>query len=471
MGQEIATDHFSAQDWQDYALRLCQETALLRDGLATGSFSSQSAIGGFELEGWLVDDQLRPKCCNQAVLKALNSPLATVELAQFNLELNTKPLHLQGDALSQVARNLQSLIQQTDIAAQSVGASLLLIGILPTAQQSDFCLATMTDSNRYHALNNEVLKARNHRPLNLAIDGQESLNILHHNVMLEAATTSFQVHFQVPAATAHHFYNAAMVVSGPIMAVAANSPFLFGRQLWQESRIPVFEQAVDAGRESPARVSFGSCFADKGIGECFEENLSEYPVLLPMLLDKPASRFAHLRLHNGVIWRWNRPLVGFDADGTPHIRLEHRILPAGPSVPDMLANAALFYGLAQYLGTELAEGEPLPMAFATARENFYNAARKGLDAQLRWHRQEWAVADLLLEELLPLASAGLEQLGIDAKEIRHYLSIIAARIESGQTGAKWQQKRLVRTSNMQAMLADYKHLQSTQTPVHTWALD
>jgi hypothetical protein len=472
MGQEIAHDHFSPEDWQEYARRLDAETRLLREQLTAGRFSTQPAMGGFELEGWLTDTHLRPVSCNAAFLHALNSPLATTELATFNIELNTLPRPLTALVLSEFETSLRELLERANTAAETLGANLVLIGILPSAAQSDFCLATMTASNRYHALNAEILKARHGRPLRLDIDGRESLHIQHDSVMLEAVTTSFQVHWQVSADVAHHFYNAALIASAPIMAVAGNSPFLFGRTLWEETRIPVFEQAVDAGRESPARVSFGSGFADKSIAECFEENRDIYPVLLPELLDEPAERFAHLRLHNGVTWRWNRPLVGFDPDGTPHIRLEHRILPAGPSVPDMLANAALFYGLTQYIGAQLCAGEPLPMAFAIARENFYNAARVGLNAALRWQREEWQVPQLMLAELLPQAAEGLEQLGIAAADIRHYLSIIAARIETGQTGSVWQRHHLAQTQgSFYRLLRDYVRLQRTHTPVHTWAID
>ncbi len=472
MGQEITHDHFSPEDWQEYAQRLDAETRLLREMLEAGKFSNQPAVGGFELEGWLTDPHFRPTPRNAAFLQALDSPLATTELAKFNVELNTVPRPLTAAALSDFEIALRDLLERAYAAAGKLGAKLVLIGILPSMVQSDFCLDTMTDSNRYQVLNAEILKARHGRALRMAIDGRESLHIQHDSLMLEAVTTSFQVHMQVPAATAHHFYNAAIIASAPIMAVAGNSPFLFGRALWEETRIPVFEQAVDAGREFPARVSFGSGFADKSIAECFEENRDIYPVLLPELQDEPAERFAHLRLHNGVTWRWNRPLVGFDPDGTPHIRIEHRILPAGPSVPDMLANAALFYGLTQYLGTQLCAGEPLPMAFAIARENFYNAARVGLESHLRWQRQEWRVQDLMLDELLPQAAQGLEQLGIADADIRHYLSIIAARIETGQTGAVWQQRHLERTQgSFYRLMLDYTRLQRTHTPVHTWTLD
>lgn len=472
MGEEIAHDHFSPQDWQTYQARLKQEYALLASQWRAKHFAEQAPVAGFELEGWLVDENFLPTPRNHAFLQAFNSKLATTELARFNIELNIEPQALQGSVLRDFDNGLQQLWEQANQTAQALDMRLLLIGTLPSAQPADFSMTTMTDSNRYHALNSSILKARHGQPLQLEIDGVESLRLQHDSVMLEAAATSFQVHMQLPAQTAHHFYNAAIIASGPVMAVSANSPLLFGRQLWDETRIPVFEQSVDAGRDYPARVSFGSGFADHSIVECFAENLSRYPVLMPELMTRPAERFTHLRLHNGTVWRWNRPLIGFDEQGKPHLRLEHRVLPAGPSIPDMLANAALFYGLTQALGTQLCAGEPLPMAFATARENFYNAALAGLEARhLRWHRQEWRVQALMLEKLLPLAAQGLEQLNICDADIRHYLSIIAARIETGQTGAVWQRQHFARTQgDVQALLRDYFQLQSSHLPVHRWPL-
>jgi hypothetical protein len=56
-------------------------------------------------------------------------------------------------------------------------------------------------------------------------------------------------------------------------------------------------------------------YARESILECFEANRTRYPVLLPAVMDEPPESLAHLRLHNGTIWRWNRPLIGFDEQG------------------------------------------------------------------------------------------------------------------------------------------------------------
>ena len=288
--------------------------------------------------------------------------------------------------------------------------------------------------------------------------------------MLEAATTSFQIHLQVDPGNAARIYNAAKALSAPIVAVAANSPYLFGLDLWDETRIPVFEQAVAVGgSERTKRVGFGIRYVEASIFECFEANLHRYPVLLPRLFDEPPERLAHLALHNGTIWRWNRPLIGFGEDGAPHLRIEHRVVPAGPTVADSIANAALFYGAVHALA---ARPDPIEhhLPFTHAHANFYAAARTGLPARLHWRDGEtMSAAELVIGEVLPLAREGLGGLGIDAGEIAHWLGIIADRAASGQTGAAWQRAWVHRHGpDMQAMTLAYLDRQRGGRPVHQW---
>ena len=257
----------------------------------------------------------------------------------------------------------------------------MLIGTLPTIREEDLTLDNISPLNRYYALNAEVLRRRGGTPLRIDIDGRDRLVSEHYDVMMEAATTSFQIHLKTPARLAHRFYNASVAASGPILAACGNAPFLFGRTLWEETRIPLFEQAVVV--PGPARVSLGSGYAQASCLELFEENLRDYSALLPIAFDEPPEKLRHLRLHNGVIWRWNRPLIGFDDGNAPHFRIEHRILPAGPSLVDMIANAALYLGLARHLALGSASGDG-GLPFEAARANFYAAARDGLDARLRW---------------------------------------------------------------------------------------
>jgi len=468
MGSEIEHTYFSESDWPEFARRLADETALLKRIAASGGHSQRRPVGGFEIEAWLCGPAMRPAPQNAAFLERFESALATVELAKFNFELNNTPRPLRGDAFAAFSKEMHRTCRRANAVAESMGLRAVTAGILPTAEPADFCKENMSRMKRYEALNAQIFKERFGRPVTLDIAGErETLKLRHDTVMLEAAATSFQIHTQVPFAQAHHYYNASILASAAMVAVSANSPFLFGRQLWHETRIPLFEQAVDTG-EGLARVSFGSGFAKESLVECFEENLERYDILLPILFGEGEEPFGHLRLHNGTIWRWNRPLIGFDGDGTLHFRIEHRVMPAGPSLADMLANAAFYYGVATMLCDACAAGERF-CDFTLARRNFYEAARFGLDAAVTWDGKHLPVKTLILDTLLPLAEAGLRRLGIDTDDSAHYLGIIEARTRSGRNGARWQIDYAEKHGrDMQMMTDAYWRCQQTGAPVHTW---
>lgn len=469
MGQEINHEHFSDDDWVLYRQRLQQEMQLLRQQYQAGVFSSRSPVGGFEIEGWLVDQEHKPVCKNEAFFKAFdNDELVSAELAKFNIELNNEPFALQGSVFHRFENSLKQTWEKAVQAAQDVDAQLLLIGVLPTAMLQDFSLENMSSMHRYHALNQQILALRHPHPITLDIAGRDHLKIQHDSVMLEAATTSFQIHMQVPWQLAHHYYNASLLASAPVLAAAVNSPYLFGHDLWAETRVPLFEQAVSTNNQNAPRVGFGERFMEQSILECFDDNLSHYEVLLPELFDQPAQHFNHLRLHNGVIWRWNRPLIGFDEDGTPHFRIEHRTLPAGPTIVDMIANAVFYYGLAESLVPQCQQNN-LPCDFKQTKANFYQVAQQGLDAIISWDGAEVPVQILILEKLLPMAEVGLQHLKIDQAEISHYLGIIEKRVSKKQTGADWQRAFIRRHGdNQQALMKAYGLNQQSQQPVSEW---
>ncbi|BCX88353.1 hypothetical protein MIN45_P0722 [Methylomarinovum tepidoasis] len=472
MGQEIERIRFTPADFERFRRRVAEETHLLRVLEHEGHLSGREPVGGFEIEAWLVDRRLRPAPDNVRYLKALADPLASAELARFNVELNNRPRPLREDALRRFHHDLAQLWRRADACARRLDLALLMIGILPTLRQADLSLANMSPLNRYLALNEQILKQRGGQPLRLDIHGLEHLRCLHHDVMLESAATSFQIHLQAPRERAVALYNASIVASAATVAAGANSPFLFGRDLWAETRIPLFEQAIEVGGYGAAvrgplrRVGFGSGYARRRLSEVFEENLRHFPPLLPICFDTPPEKLAHLRLHNGTIWRWNRPLVGFDADGTPHFRIEHRVLPAGPTLVDMIANAALYYGLAESLSHE----KPLP--FAVARDNFYRAAKHGWEARVIWAGgQRWHLSRLLRDELIPLAREGLQRLGICRRDREFYLDIVRQRVLADQNGALWQRRfAAVHGRDFIALTAAYLRHQRQGDPVHTWPI-
>jgi hypothetical protein len=375
---------------------------------------------------------------------------------------------LAGSGIRRLEEDLGKAFARCARVGEELGATVVAIGILPTITDEALCPANMSSMRRYAALNEQVLRLRKGRPIRLDIVGHEHLRTERMDVMLEAAATSFQVHLQVPSRQATRYLNAAMILSAPMVAVAANSPILFGKILWEETRIPLFEQAVDVG--SPERrVTFGSGYVHASLNECFIENRANHPVILPLASDEPAERLGHVRMHNGTIWRWNRPLIGFDADGTPHLRVEHRVLPAGPTLIDMAANMAFFFGLAEWLVMEPHAPE-LRLPHSAAKQNFYQAARLGLAAAVDWYDGErWNLARLVQNVLLEQARKGLESLRIDRGDIDRYLGVIEARAASGATGAAWQRGFVEKHGrDLHALTRAYRDLSDAGEPVHRW---
>jgi hypothetical protein len=474
MGEEVANRRFDAADDEAFRERVLAETRLLGRLLDSGRVADAGHVAGFELEAWLVDRNGFPLPDNERYLAQLASPWVVAELARFNVELNGPPQPLRGRALAQLEADLAGTWRDCVAAAHEHEGTLAAIGILPTVREDDLCLANMSPSNRYFALNERVLAARGGRPIRLDIRGADRLALAHPDVMLEAAATSFQLHLQVPASRAVRYFNASALLSAPMVAVAANSPYLFQAALWDETRIPLFEQAVDTtalGHPDEDRVTFGERWVERSVLEVFEDNVARFPPLLPIAFDEPPDALRHLRLHNGTIWRWNRPLVGFGENGAPHVRIEHRPLPAGPSLPDMIANAAMYYGAVRMLAEQPVAPESL-LPFGTVREDFYRAARDGLAARVRWlDGREHAVADLIGDELVPLARRGLAALGVDGEDADRCLATIAARVRTRLNGAAWQRAHVAEHGrDFHALLADYLARQRSGMPVHEWGL-
>ncbi|HNI73745.1 MAG TPA: glutamate-cysteine ligase family protein, partial [Accumulibacter sp.] len=444
----------------------------VRAAHARGEFSNRGPVAGFELEAWLVDRQFRPAPDNLSFIDRLGSPLVVPELSRFNVEFNGTPQVLQGGALTRLENELLSTWRQAQEVAADGDTSLVAIGTLPTLREADLSLANMTPLRRYALLNRQVLQCRDGRPLRLSISGIEELSTMHADVMLEAAATSFQVHLQMPAREVVRAYNASLLLAAPLVALAANSPLLFGKTLWHETRIPLFEQSVDCCHpDFPGcrRVTFGTGYLVDPTDD-FVVNLQRYQVLLPFILPEAPSAYAHLRLHNGTVWRWVRMLIGFDDDSAPHFRIEQRVMPAGPSLIDMIANAAFYYGAVYGLARQ-----PVPpesgLSFDQIRDNFYRAARDGLAAPLLWlDGRRRSAADLLKHQLLPLAAEGLAELQLDAGDRERYLAVIADRLRCRRNGALWQLTHFARHGDLNRLTADYIDQQSRLHPVHEWPL-
>lgn len=478
MGQDIRDTHFSPADFTRFESALGRETNRLRGCFNDNRFIQGHPVAGYELETWLVDEDFNPYPCNHRFLERLDKTLApwiVPELARFNIELNARPRDLRGDVLTRILDELDDTWRRAARTACELEARLVMIGILPTVQRSHLTLDSMSDRDRYRALNEQVFLMRGGEPVHLHIEGEETLDLHHDDVMLESAATSLQVHIQVDQHQAAAYYNAAQVLAAPIVAAAGNSPFFDGRDLWAETRIPLFEQSVNTRNRhedqyrTPARVTFGHQYVNQSLLELFNDNLERFPVLLPFCSGEDEAALHHVRLHNGTIWRWNRPLIGVNADGSMHLRIEHRVISAGPTTLDCVANAALFWGLVHALAQDGGEWRDA-VTFADARDNFYRCARHGLGAEVRWLKgHSGPVRTLLLDSLLPAARRGLLGLDVDEADVDRFIGIIERRVERGRTGAQWQRDHArCHGRDMRALLRDYWAQQESGRAVADW---
>jgi CBS domain-containing protein len=456
--------------------------------LDEGRFETGVRRIGVEQEMFLVDEGFRPANRAMQVLEALDDSHFTTELAQFNLELNLDPMPMGGDVFRKLEVDLTARIEQARLAAARCDAGVVLAGILPTIRKSDLGLESMTPLERYALLNETMTRLRGDT-YELKLTGLDEVSLQHDNVMLEACNCSFQIHLQVDPGAFAHTYNVAQVATAPVLAAAANSPMLFGRRLWAETRIALFQQSIDTRnssqhlRERAPRVSFGRGFVKASVLELFRSDLARFRALLGVEdLEDPLAvldaggipKLRALSTYNGTVYRWNRACYGI-TDGKPHLRIENRVLPAGPTPLDEVANAAFWYGLVSGL-LEQTPNVTDRIDFESARNNFALSARYGLQAPIDWlDGVTLPAADLILGHLLPLARHGLERWDCDGADIDRYLGVIEARVTRGRTGARWMLDSLesmgadgTRTERLGALTGAIAMRQQEGRPVHEW---
>jgi gamma-glutamyl:cysteine ligase YbdK (ATP-grasp superfamily) len=492
MGRDIQAIKISGDDRRKYREKLQRSLDAFARMLRESPFESDPSQVGLEIELNLVDEHGAPSMHNADVLEAIADPAWATELGQFNLEINVPPRLLGGDALQDLEADVRASLNAADAKARTTGSRLVMIGILPTLAEDQMHEGTLSANVRYRVLNEQIFAARGEN-MRIEIDGAEQLLTHADSITPEAACTSVQLHVQVSPQDFASYWNAAQALAGVQVALAANSPFLFGKQLWHETRITLFEQATDTRPTElkhqgvRPRVWFGERWITS-VFDLFEENIRYFPALLPICedeepmaeLDRGASpQLAEMSLHNGTIYRWNRPVYAV-VDGKPHLRVENRVLPAGPSVADVIANAAFYYGLVR----ALAEAQrPIwtQMSFAAAADNLREAARHGLDAHLYWPGLgEVPASELVVRHLLKLAREGLASWGVNPDHAQRLLGIIQQRCLTGQNGAAWQIATAAalaerhgadRSEALRLMTQRYIEHMHTNEPAHTWPVD
>jgi CBS domain-containing protein len=421
-------------------------------------------------------------------LPLIDDPHFTTELARYNLEINLDPITLSGDCFTRMQNQLQTLLDKATEICAFKNTNILLTGILPTISKAELMFDYMTQSPRYWAMN-EVIKEARGTDIELKIRGVDELSVVHDSVLFEACNTSFQLHLQIEPADFTSSYNWAQAISGPVLSVCANSPILLGRELWSETRIALFQQSIDtrntsyALKNQEARVSFGNNWSKGSAADIYKNDIASHKILLAREIKQDAKKVMKkgeipnleaLCLNNSTIYRWNRPCYGVGG-GKPHLRIENRYIPSGPTVLDEMANFAYWIGLMVGRPKQFDNMED-QMDFRDAKSNFIKAARYGKESMLSWGGDVTNSRDLTIHTFLPIARNGLKKVGIDEEDINRLLSVIEERAK-GKTGAQWtiaQFRKLnnkIKTDDALIRLTKSMHLQQQSgKPVHTWEL-
>jgi CBS domain-containing protein/gamma-glutamylcysteine synthetase len=495
MGEQRVTKLTKQNDYQRFNRGLLDDVQALSYMLDHDWFESDITRMGAEQEIALVHrDTLKPA---SVAIKALENighhPWITTELAAFNLEINLQPHELTGDCFTRTEQELLQNLQTVRECLLGMDTDLVLTGILPTLRKNDLVMENLTPRERYYALMDTLKAMKQGQAFELRLTGIDELLVKHETPLLEACNTSFQVHLQVAPAHFVRMYNLAQTLAGPILAVAANSPIVFGRRLWHESRIALFQQSIDTRsshdhmRERSPRVQFGGGWLEDSILNIYKEDIARFRVLitstseeksLDMIKNGEVPRLRHLQLHNGTVYRWNRPCYGISDNGKPHLRIENRVLPSGPTVIDEVANTAFWLGTMLGMGQEI-EDVTQRISWEDVRDNFGKVARFGIDTQLNWFDdKKVSTIHLVLDQLLPIAEKGLRNAGVREDDIQRYLGVIDQRTRSHMNGARWilrtYTKLLSQTTNqdeaLTALTASIMENQQTNQPGHTWEM-
>jgi len=490
MGEQNIEEYANESARQAFMKSLLEEVRALDAMLDKGMVESGISRIGAEQEMFLINSAQKPALTALDVLEQLDDERFTHELGLFNIEANLSVQEFNSDCLSRMEAEAQEVYAKARHAAHQHGSEIALVGILPTLTRKNLGLDSMVPTPRYHALNDAIMALRG-GDLQFTINGIDQLTVHHDNLMLEACNTSFQVHFQVSPDDFSRLYNIAQTVTGPLLAAAVNSPILLGKRLWHETRISVFEYSVDArstahqARGLKPRVHFGDHWVTDSVTEIFKEDIARFRVILTteteddplaMVAQGIAPKLKALCLHNGTVYRWNRACYGVHK-GVPHLRIENRVIPSGPTIIDEIANTAFFVGMMAGMADKYEDVSEL-ITFDDVKANFMAAARDGIRAQMNWFGDTHMPAkELILEQLLPLAEHGLQKYGVNQEDIDKYLGVLRERVTTRRNGARWALESLnnmkgrgTEDQRLRCLVSNMVEQQTTGRPISEWVL-
>jgi CBS domain-containing protein/gamma-glutamylcysteine synthetase len=481
----------SKDQMQHFVRQLLADVGALEYMLENNWIESVVKRIGAEQEMCLINKYYKPAYTAMDILKDFHPEWLTTELARFNLEINLSPQVFQDQAFSLMETELRTRLSEVSKVAAKHNTRILLTGILPSLRKFDLSFDKLTPKERYFALM-EALKNMRGSDYELHIAGIDELILRHDSPLLEACNTSFQVHLQVSPIEYVKMYNIAQAIAGPVLSMSANSPVLFGKRLWHETRIALFQQSIDNRksryhlRDRSPRVTFGRDWLQDSILEIYKEDITRFRILLgadieensmEKIAEKLAPKLKALQIHNGTVYRWNRPCYGIGSDGKPHLRIENRVFGAGPTVVDEMANAALWLGLMEGISSNYSDITKL-MSFDDAQDNFNKAAKLGIDTEFTWDKdRKISARSLMKSELLPMAKEGLKNRNILSEDIDKYLGIIEERVIRHTNGARWILRTFTKLKketsvdeSLTTLTAAIFHNQSQSKPVHEWEI-
>ncbi len=494
MGEQKVSLLQDEKQMQNFVRLLLNDVRALEYMIENNWFESGITRIGAEQEMAMVHQKtLKPACIAvEALDKMKKWDWVETELARFNLETNLTPREFKGKCLSLLEKENSSKLNKIRKVVNGMGADIILTGILPTLNKDDLDFHNLTPKKRYFALMESMKQQLIGNNFELRLTGIDELLVRHDSPLLEAVNTSFQIHLQVEPKDFVKMYNIAQTLAAPVMAIAANSPIVFGRRLWHESRIAMFQQAIDTRtthdhmRERYPRVSFGNGWLQDSVLNIHREDIARFRVLissdveenaLDMIAKGMTPKLRALQVHNSTVYRWNRPCYGISPNGKPHLRIENRVIPAGPTVLDEVANAAFWLGAMMGMGDKI-EDITKKISWADVRDNFGKAARFGIDSNFTWFKdKKIGACELVLKELIPIARAGLKKMKVDAKDISRYLGVIEARAKQHMNGARWQLRAFTKLKNettrdeaLSVLTSSIIENQNKGLPGHKWKM-
>ena len=469
----------------EFIHQLTKDIELLENLISNNTLEKYDRIGA-EQEFCIIDENFRANPINEKLVKKVKKHGFVTEIAKFNMELNIEPIDLMANSLNKMEKVLLNKMDIVTEIAKKYNSDIILTGILPTVRKYDLRFQNITNNPRYFDLCNAISQSRGEK-YKIRISGIDELIFQHDSPLIEGCNTGFQFHLQIDPKIFHKMYNFAQLIAAPVLATSVNSPMLFGKRLWNETRIAVFQQATDTRiignyhLESLPRVTFGNGWIKKSLIEIFKEDITRYKILLKSLQNKTKRdnkklpKLNALTLHNSTVYRWNRPCYGIYKK-KPSIRIENRMLPAGPTIVDQVANSTFWLGLLMfYKNSDIDELDKI-MKFDDARINFYSAAQQGIDATFRWFNGKRIEArKLILNELIPKAAIGLSAININPKDIDKYLNIIKERTRTRKNGSRWiidsydqLTTKFSKQNALTTITSEIINYQKNNQPVHTW---